>query len=281
MRSFVAFGFVLALGFLGAPARAETATVYPWHPTSTEPLSARFPVPPGFARSDAPQGSFGAFLRDLPLLPAGAKVVDWRGRPLYEDGAHPNIAAVVDLDVGTRDLQQCADAIVRLNAEWRYGRGERSLVYKAVSGQPLAYAGWLAGDRAKVSNQLLSFVRSAPPHADDHGAFRSWLDEVFAWAATGSIARDGKPVTREAIVGGDFFVLTGSPFGHAVLVLDVARDASGRLALLLGQSYMPAQSFHVLRPSASSSPWFVVGASEVEVDTPFWRPFPFTSLRRL
>ena len=44
---------------------------------------------------------------------------------------------------------------------------------------------------------------------------------------------------------------------------------------------MPAQSFHVLRPDAAS-PWFVTTPDDERgVDTPFWRIFPWSSLRRL
>ena len=60
----------------------------------------------------------------------------------------------------------------------------------------------------------------------------------------------------------------------------MGEDEAGRVALLLGQSYMPAQSVHVLRPDATS-PWFVVAPGDETVTTPFWRPFPITSLRRL
>jgi hypothetical protein len=250
-----------------------------WHATAKETLEARFAPPPGFTRVAVEAGSFAAFLRMLPVLPKGARVVDHAGRPVHE-GDHPNIAAVVDLDVGTKDLQQCADAIVRLDAEWRWSRGEHNLVYRAVSGQPLSYARYRGGERAFVSSTGVELRKVAQTQADDHAVFRRWLDEVFAWVGTFSIARDGKRVAREDLRGGDFFVLTGSPFGHAVLVLDVARDAQGRTAVLLGQSFMPAQSFHVVRPDTSTA-WFMIDPNADAIATPFWKPFPMTTLRRL
>ena len=268
-----------------SPPLPVAEAVYPWRtgsPSATERLDGRFRAPPdGFTRVAVGARTFGAFLRSLPLAPSGAKVVDYAGRSLHEDGHHPNIAAVVDIDVGTSDLQQCADAILRLDAEWRYGLGERDITYRAVSGQRLTYRSWLAGDRAVVHGNDLAFTRLAAPHADDHALFRGWLDDVFRWAGTGSLARDAKKVERKDLAPGDLFVLTGAPYGHAVLVLDVAKDEHGRVALLLGQSYMPAQSFQVLQPDARS-PWFVVAPEDVAVTTPFWRPFPFeTSLKRL
>ena len=266
-----------------APLAPVTA-VHPWGPRATAPsdrLDGRFRDPPaGFTRIDVRPGSFGEFLRALPLRPEGAPVVDFRGRKLHDEGRHPNIVAVADIDVGQKDLQHCADAIIRLHAEWRYGRGERDIAYRAVSGQSLSYRGYLAGERAVVRGKTLTFERAAAPRRDEHAVFRAWLDEVFSWAGTASLERDGKKVSSATeMVPGDFFVMSGSPFGHAVLVLDVARDDEGRLAVLLGQSYMPAQSFQVL--ARDESPWFVIEPGDAFVSTPFWKPFPISSLRRL
>jgi hypothetical protein len=267
----------------GATNDANAKVLHPWpHAPDAEPLATRFrEPPPGFTRVPVTDGSLPAFLRTLPLTPAGTKVVDYRGAPLYEGGAHPNIAAVVDIDVGTKDLQQCADAVYRLHAEWRYTTAARKDVrYRALSGTVLPYARYLAGERAVLVGKDLVFQPGAP-HTDDHAFFRSYLDDVFAWASTASLERDGKKVGGLAEVqAGDAFVLPGSPFGHAVVVLDVAQGDAGRVALLLGQSYMPAQSVHVLRPDASSA-WFVVTPTDKTVATPFWRPFPIDALRRL
>ncbi len=254
--------------------------VYPWGPASKERLDGRFPTPEGFKRVAVEKGSFAEFLRTLPLLPDGAPVVDYRGNKLHNDGHHPNIAAVADLDVGTKDLQHCADAIIRLHAEYKYGVGERDLKYKAVSGVSMGYKGYVAGDRAVPVGSNIEMKRVAGAKKDDHALLRAWLDDVFAYAGTQSVERDGAKVDKADMRAGDFFVLSGSPFGHAVLILDVAKDEKGRVALLLGQSYMPAQSFQILRPNESSA-WFIVEPNAYAVATPFWKPFPLSSLRRL
>ncbi len=240
----------------------------------------RFATPAGFARVAVEEGSFSSFLRTLPLLPDDAPVVDFKGTPLYQNGHHDNIAAVVDLDVGQADLQQCADAVFRLNGEWHYGRGDRDVAYRASSGALLSYKKFASGERARIENGKMVLRPGAPARADDHRVFRAYLDEVFAWANTASLERDGSRPPFAQVRAGDAFVMSGSPFGHAVLVLDVARDDHGRTALLLGQSYMPAQSFHVLRPSRDT-PWFVVEPGSPTLATPFWTPFPMGALRRL
>jgi hypothetical protein len=270
---------------IGEPPLSPVTATYAWKPTATDRLDARFKAPAGFSRVQNEEGSFGAFLRTLPLLPDGALVVDYRGRPLYNAGHHPSVVAIVDLDIGDKDLQHCADVIVRLHAEWRFGKGERDLTYRAVSGQALSYRGYAAGDRAVAEGNRISMQRMAGAHnADDHVFFRGWLTDVFNWVGTASLERDASKVAGIADVRpGDFFVKSGSPFGHSVLILDVAKDSKGRTALLLGQSFMPAQSFQILKP-ASPSPdggvWFVVDPGDIAVDTPFWPAFPMSTLKR-
>ena len=77
-------------------------------------LSGQFEPPLGYKRVPVAEGSFGAWLRDLPLS-SDLKVKTHRGQPI----AAPS-AAVVDLDVGKGNLQQCADSILRLYAEYRW-----------------------------------------------------------------------------------------------------------------------------------------------------------------
>jgi hypothetical protein len=259
---------------------------YPWLadpslavPAPADALDERFDPPPGFARVDLPAGSFGAWLRHLPLLPAGTSVLSFRGDVVLPAG-HENLAAVVAIDVGGRDLQQCADSVIRLHAEWLYGAGRRDASYRAAAGAAMPFERWARGERVTATPKG-NDLRWTPSRRPDggHAAYRAWLDAVFTWANTGSLARDAQPVAPDDLRPGDFFVLPGSP-GHAVLVLDLARAPDGRRALLLGQGFMPAQSFQVLRPSSRSA-WFVVEPSAESVATPFWSPFPWRSLRRL
>src|SRR5262245_3007875 len=96
----------LGYGFVSGPER--------------EPLDRRIAPPRGATRIALEPGSFGDWLRHLPLLPAGAAVHLYDGRAKARQDVH---AAVVDLDVGTRDLQQCADAAMRLRVEYLWSAG--------------------------------------------------------------------------------------------------------------------------------------------------------------
>lgn len=244
-------------------------------PEPIDSVRARFAPPPGFARVELPPDGFGAWLRDLPLARPDAPVRTFRGDVLIPAG-DSRIAAVAALDVGRADLQQCADAVIRLHAEWSWSRGRRDVSYRAAAGVPLPFERWSRGERIRSRGASIEWVFAGGP-VDDHAGFRKYLDAVFAWANTVSLARQAQAIAAERIRPGDFFVLPGNP-GHTVIVLDVAVRDSRRVALL-GQSFMPAQSFQVLRPRASAV-WFELDP-ERDVATPFWRPFPWSSLRRL
>ncbi|MCB9582460.1 MAG: hypothetical protein H6717_35820 [Polyangiaceae bacterium] len=247
---------------------------YPWLGSeSAEPLEARFAPPAGYTRVALKQESFGYWLRGLPLSPPDTPVRTYAGSVLHP-ASDRRIAGVVDIDVGQADLQQCADAVMRLHAEWKWSRGERDASYRAAAGLPLPFARYARGERLVPHGAKLSWEPSGKA-ATDHAAYRKYLDSVFAWANTVSLEKQAKAV--DAVRPGDFFILPGNP-GHTVLVVDLAKKGDQMLALL-AQSFMPAQSVHVLR-SANGSPWFTLRPG-ADVVTPFWKPFPWASLRRL
>jgi hypothetical protein len=228
---------------------------YAWpHAAGADALEARIAPPPGATRVAVAADGFGAFLRRLPLKPAGAEVHLFDGTRKARQDVH---VAVVDLDVPPRDLQQCADAVMRLWAEYGYARGA-TIAFHPDPGKPRA----------------LRF--DARTH--DRRAFEKFLIGVFADAGSASLQAELRPVVG-APQPGDVLIQGGYP-GHAVLVLDVAVAGDGRRWLLLGQSYMPAQEFHVLRNPASPSPWYDAATLATGLQTPEWRPFVARDLRR-
>lgn len=248
---------IIAASLTSLPVHAETR--YAWNPTAqkTETLQSRFAPPAGFERRPADPQSFAAWLRDLPMKPQDAPVLLYTGAAKWRQDVH---AAVVDIDVGRRDLQQCADAVMRLRAEWLYTDGRKSeIAFNDTDGKRLRFAA-----RSK----------------QDYPGFRKYMDYVFAYAGTYSLERELIPADANDIRTGDVFIKGGFP-GHAVLVTDVAvNPATGERRFLLTQSYMPAQDIHVLRnPTASDgSPWYRTNFGDTLV-TPEWR-FTRQQLRR-
>jgi len=239
-------------------------------------LRERFAPPDGFNRVAQKDPSFGAWLRDLPLAAPDTPVRAYDGRVLHPADDR-RIAAVISLDVSPSDLQQCADTVIRLHAEWMWSQNRRDMSYRAAAGLALPWERYARGERLVPKGRSIEWVPGSGRPSADHDTFRKYLDSVFAWANTVSLEKQSKKVEPAQVSPGDFFILPGNP-GHVVLVLDVATSGSRRVALL-GQSFMPAQNAQVLR-SASGSPWFPLDLQQ-EVDTPFWKPFPWGSLRRL
>jgi hypothetical protein len=88
--------------------------------TNTNPYKtiSGIPLPAGYERVAADTGSFAAWLRTLPLK-KDKTVYLYNGLPKVNQAAQ---FAVIDISVGNKDLQQCADAVMRLRAEYLYSR---------------------------------------------------------------------------------------------------------------------------------------------------------------
>lgn len=233
----------------------------------------RFHPPAGYKRLVAADGGFGAWLRRLPLLPAGAPILLHTGQPR---GTQSGAAAIIDIDVGRANLQQCADAIIRLRAEHlRAGGRTNALAFRFTNGERYAYADYLAGRRPRPNSTNIVWA-STHPSEDTRVAFRAWLDLVFTYAGTISLARELVRLADPAQVEpGDVLIQPGSP-GHAIIAVDVAERDATRVALF-AQSFMPAQSIHVLRGPMADT-WYPISGNAV-IDTPDWR-FAAADLRR-
>lgn len=257
------------------PALASAQPRYGWlQGAATRTLEHSFAPPTSYRRVPLAPDGFGAWLRGLPLQPEGAPVLLFDGRRrAQQDGA----AAVIDIDIGRRDLQQCADAVIRLRAEWLHASGRmQALAFDFTSGDRYAFRDWRQGRMPQVSGSRVRWV-TQQSKAGDHASLRQWLDVVFTYAGSLSLQRELKPVARlHAVAPGDVLIQGGSP-GHAVIVLDVARDAEERPAVLLAQSFMPAQSLHVLR-NPQGGVWYPLQEG-ADIVTPDWRFTP-RDLRR-
>jgi len=243
---------------------------YPWIKDYSpgESLSLRVPPPKGYVRARAGKGSFGEWLRRLPLKPGRPEVMLYDGRSKPNQTVHH---AVIDMDVGRRDLQQCADAVIRLRAEYLLAVGRiRDIHFNFTSGDRADLARWREGVRPIVRGNEVSWARTARPD-DSYENFREYLDEVFTYAGTASLRRELLHVASpEDMKIGDLFIRGGHP-GHAVIVLDMAKDGKNRKVFLLAQSHMPAQDIHVLRNPRDTelSPWYATDFGAA-LQTPEW-----------
>ncbi len=239
-------------------------------------LEELFVPPEGFKRIDAKKRSMTHWLRGLPTRSDRYKVHAYDGRPLERPAV-----ALVAMDVGKRDLQQCADSAIRLHAEyrWHLKKGSKS-AYHFTSGDRVTFRDWKKGERLKIRGSKVKRL-AGKGRSGNHKSYRKWLDQVFMYAGTRSLRLDSTPVPIGQVRPGDFYVEPGGP-GHAVVILDVAEAADGRRVALIGQGFMPAEDFHVVKASnALNTVWFPLPRTKSErLDTPSWRPFKTSHARR-
>jgi hypothetical protein len=174
---------------------------------------------------------------------------------------------VLDVDIGNRDLHQCADAIMLLRAEYLYSKGAfTDIAFDFVSGFRAEYSKWMEGYRIKVNGNDVKYYKAADP-SNTYEGFRKYMDMVMAYASTLSLEKELKPVDTKI---GDVFIIGSSP-GHAVIIMDMAISQDNKKMFLLAQSYMPAQQTQILiNPMDESiSPWYSLEGKD-RLITPEW-----------
>jgi len=212
------------------------------------------PTPEGFARIESKPNSYSDFLRNLELKSDNNIVYLFNGTPKGNQSAQ---FAVLKIDVGTRDLQQCADAVMRLRGEYLFAQKRYTEIHFNFlsDGKPRYFSDYAKGDFS-------------------HKKFRTYMDYIFAYANTGSLHDELKRAENvHDIKIGDVFIQKRQPYGHAVTVMDIAQNSAGEKIFMLSQSYMPAQEIHILKnpENETLSPWFSLKTTELE--TPEWTFF--------
>ena len=227
----------------------------------------RFNPPEGYERISYEEDSFAYFLQNLPLKEYGEKVYYFDGREKSRD-VH---ISVIDIDTGDRDLQQCADAIMRLRGEYLYHMKQYEKIhFDFTNGFKAEYAKWLEGYRISVEGTEVKWFSGAD-YDNSYETFLKYMDMIFAYAGTLSLSKELDEVgSLEQLKPGDIFIQGGSP-GHAVIVVDVAVNAdTNDKVFLLAQSYMPAQDMHILQnlTDESLNPWYSINFNKLI--TPEW-----------
>lgn len=194
---------------------------------------SRFNTPEGFKRTQT--DSWGQYLQKLPLKPNGTKVKHFDGTYKYNTSAY---CAVVDLPLKGNKNHQCADAVMRLRAEYLFSEKKYDEIeFLYVSGKKMNYSTYLKGRQATKDNLW------------------SYLCGVFAYANTYSLSKQMKSKEIKDLKIGDVFIIGGFP-GHVVIVVDKCINDQGEVKFMLAQSYMPAQDIQILVGDDRKGPWY-------------------------
>ncbi len=270
--------FFSIIYFTGVVFADENSSLYSWISVDTNYTSVQNSIDPleGFKRLNLKTDSYGFWLRNLPVLKDDDTVHLYNGEKKFNQLAHHSI---IDIDVGTKDLQQCADAVMRLRAEYLYSIGRFDEIhFNYTSGDKASWLDWKNGIRPVVKGNKVSWVKKSTSN-DSYHNFRKYLDSVFMYAGSASLSKELATVSDPSdILPGDLFIQGGFP-GHAVVVLDVAEDENGSRTFLIAQSYMPAQQIHILKnPKFWNGPWYYAKPSG-KLITPEWI-FDYKDLKR-
>jgi hypothetical protein len=241
-------------------------------------IEKRILPPPDFARIIGNDGSFTKYLRNLPLKPFGSEVL------LYDGSIKTNYNtydAVIDMEIGNKDLHQCADAVMRLRAEylWNHQRYD-DIHFNFTNGFRVDYSKWMEGKRMVVKGNKTYWVDKVAP-SNTYQDFWQYMELIFNYAGTLSLSKELITVDIQDMKIGDVFIWGGSP-GHAILVIDIAENSDTKeKTFLLAQSYMPAQETQILQnPNNSTlSPWYSVTEIGEKLHTPEWT-FSINDLKR-
>lgn len=222
--------FVVVLG-VGAYLYIGTKTTNPYGYKCIGDI----PAPIGYHRMYGNDG-FATYLRSLPLHERGHKI------QLYTGGdARLQVLgyAVIDFPL-LSNAEQCADACMRLRAEYLYNIGRYSEIhFRDVNGRNMRYQGGVS-----------------------RSAFERYLRNVYGVASTFSLSRELETRPLRDIQPGDVFVYAGvdrgHKMGHAIMVVDVAENMFGNKVFMLAEGNTPAREFHILRNwfNPFRSAWF-------------------------
>jgi hypothetical protein len=218
-----------------------------------EPLAATYKsiheikTPAGYHRLKTGARSFAGWLQEISLKKNNT-VYCWDGSLKKNQSAQ---FAVLDMPVGKRDLQQCADAVMRLRAEYLFAQEKFSdIVFTDNAGKVYQ---WKGG-----SNRSL---------------FEQYLEQVFSWCGSASLEKQLTPLNNQRLIEpGDIFIKGGFP-GHAMIVVDVAVNKLGERVFMLAQGYMPAQDIHIVNNPGEKriSPWYSMNDTLITPEWIFYR----------
>lgn len=256
MKTLLTFGFFVL--FLACKNDNSKIAIIP---SGTTPLK-RIQAPKGYDWITEERGSFGEFLQNTKLKKTGSEILDFRQNPINNQSEH---VAIMDYDIGEKDLQQCADAVIRLRAEYLYQQKRfDDISFHFTNGDAFSWNDYKMGIRPQlISSTKISFNKVANKD-DSYASFRNYLDVIFMYAGTISLNKESIGISdNKKIKTGDFIVTPGSP-GHAVIIVGRAKNKQGEIIFLLAQGYTPAQSIHVITNpyDGEINPWYKLDVSK-------------------
>lgn len=242
-----------------------------------ETINERITPPERFYRIPADSGSFAFWLRRTPLLPENSAVKDYKNR-VFKKSTDSTVAAVIAYNIKSRKLDQCMDILLRLHTEYMIETGKKDEIrYPLPDGLLLSWPKWKSGIRPKFKGAHFYLEKTAEPDSSD-ASLRRYLNTIFEYSGTQAFYHYYDDIDPADLQIGNFIVKKGGN-GHAVMIVDLARDNDGNLAALIGQGDTPACQFYLLSYE-KGNPWFPIDPAEDVLPLPIKKKMYWTGLRR-
>jgi hypothetical protein len=256
-KQFSALGFIMLLASCQNNAGENKSTMTAERKSSpAAPISkiADIKPPGGFSRHTADSGSFTDWLRHIQLK-KDEIVYLYNGLPKRNQNAQ---FAVLNKDIGNKDLVQCADAVMKLRAEYLFDTKQyNEIAFLSTTGEVLNFSDWVKGYRWREQHNRLIKYLCGKTTGDRKEEFKAFMEMVYSYCGTYSLSKQLHNLEKDNLLdAGDVFIKGGFP-GHAVIITDIVENIKGEKFFLLAQSYMPAQDIHILKnPVNGNSPWY-------------------------
>lgn len=181
--------------------------------------------------------TFAQFLKNLPLSNS-TYIKTYTGQKLY------NNSRAVLCDFGTKENEQCADALIYLRSKYLWqNRQYNKIVFHFVNSFKCDYVHWANGYRVDKSNR--HWVRAAKRDYS-YTTFRKYLSYVFQYANTSSLFKYDMVRSNTVDIGTVFLYTAGFPggLGHCFIVVD-KKVRNGQIYCKIAQGFTPAQQIEV------------------------------------
>jgi hypothetical protein len=215
-----------------------------------------------------PPESWPYFLQHLPA--EHKPIVDYKGNLIENQEKH---FAVLNFDIGNADLQQCADALMRIRAEYLFSKKKYSEIgFHFNYGIFYSWTDYLKGIRPILKDRKMILGQSAAASEVSHSSLRKYLDMVYAYANTVSLCRELKYTNR--LETGTVIIYPGNP-GHCCMIIDEALVDNRDTVYKLAEGYMPAQSIYILSNpyEPDLNPWYHLGKGDINTASCSFRSY--------
>ncbi len=214
----------------------------------------------GYKRKVYPKGSFQEYLRNYKLKKYGAPIINYDSTKYFAQHWHD---AILEVPVPANGLQQCADALIRIRAEYLWETNRKDEIgFNFTSGHYCSWKKYSEGFRPKIQGNKVTFHKTAAAN-DSKSSFYKYLNLIYTYAGTLSLYTELPKIKVEDVTIGDMLVKPGTP-GHIEIIVDELVNDQGEKLFLLAQGNTPAQNVHLLKnfEETSISPWYRFKKSE-------------------